>query len=160
MPIIEKYFPSQKPEEKIFLLLRRHWFSYVSFLMIGLIMSIPLFVLFGYYLAYSQDFSSVLSNILTLVASAYLLFIVGLLLYGFIDYYLDVYIVTNEELLTSNKMVFLREKFLNFICIRFKTLMLKLKVFLRPCFIMEISIFKRPGREKILFLKPFQIRIE
>lgn len=45
-----------------------------------------------------DSFSAVAINITILGSSAYLLFIIGLLLYGFIDYYLDVYIVTNERI--------------------------------------------------------------
>lgn len=110
MPVVGKYFPTQRPEEKIFLLLRRHWFGYVSFIIIGLIMSIPLIVLFVYRISFSQDFSPVLLNILILAASAYLLFIIALLLFGFIDYYLDVYIVTNERIVDIEQSGFFRRK--------------------------------------------------
>ena len=110
MPLVGKYFPTQKPGEKIFLLLRRHWFSYVSFIIIGLIMSIPLIILFVYLILFQQNFSSVLLNISILAASIYLLFIIGLLLYGFIDYYLDVYIVTNERIVDIEQNGFFKRK--------------------------------------------------
>lgn len=110
MLVSGKYFPSQKSEEKIFLLLRRHWFSYVAFVIIGLIMSIPLIILFIYWISSSQALSLIILNISILVASAYLLFIIGLLLYGFIDYYLDVYIVTNERIVDIEQDGFFKRK--------------------------------------------------
>jgi hypothetical protein len=110
MPVVGKYFPTQKPEEKIFLLLRRHWFGYVAFIIIGLVMSIPLIILFIYWVSFQQDFSPILLNISILAASIYLLFIIGLLLFGFIDYYLDVYIVTNERIVDIEQNGFFRRK--------------------------------------------------
>ncbi len=98
MPIVGKFFPSQKPEEKVFLLLRRHWFTYVAFLIIAVIMSIPLFVLLGYWLLNTLVFTPLLTNMAILGSSAYFLFIIALMLFGFVDYYLDVYIVTNERI--------------------------------------------------------------
>lgn len=98
MPIIGRYFPSQQPQEKVFLLLRRHWFTYVAFLVIAGIMSIPLFILLGFWLVSSESFTPLAINLSILGASAYFLFVIAVLLYGFIDYYLDVYIVTNERI--------------------------------------------------------------
>lgn len=110
MPVIGRLFPSQKSGEKIFLLLRRHWFSYVAFVIIGFIMSIPLIILFIYLIFFQQVFSPILLNISILAASAYSLFIIALLLYGFIDYYLDVYIVTNERIVNIEQDGFFRRK--------------------------------------------------
>lgn len=110
MPIVGKFFPSQKSKEQVFLLLRRHWFTYVAFLAIAAVMSIPLFVLVIYWLTAPEVFSEVIANIAVLTGSAYLLFIVALLLYGFIDYYLDVYIVTNERIVSVEQDGFFKRK--------------------------------------------------
>lgn len=110
MPVVGRYFPSQKSGEKIFLLLRRHWFSYVAFLLIGLIMSIPLIVFIIYWILNEQNFTSLVLNLSILITSAYFLFILGLLFYGFIDYYLDVYIVTNERIVDIEQNGFFRRK--------------------------------------------------
>lgn len=110
MPIVGRYFPSQKSGEKIFLLLRRHWFSYIAFVIIGLIMAIPIIILFIYWIFSQPNLSPIFINIIILAASAYLLFIVGLLLYGFIDYYLDVYIVTNERIVDIEQNGFFKRK--------------------------------------------------
>lgn len=98
MPIVGKYFPSQRSQEKVFLLLRRHWFTYIPFLAIALIMAIPLFILLGFWVTTPEVFTPVSINIAILASSVWILFIIALLLYGFIDYYLDVYIVTNERI--------------------------------------------------------------
>ena len=110
MPIKGRYFPSQKPEEKIFLLLRRHWFTYVAFLVIAAVMSIPLFALLVYWLINPQVFTPALINLAILGSSAYFLFIVALLFFGFIDYYLDVYIVTNERIVDIEQNGFFKRK--------------------------------------------------
>ena len=108
MPIAGKYFPSQRTEEKVFLLLRRHWFTYISFLIIALIMSAPIFILLFFWLSNPESFSPVAINISILAVSVYSLFIIALLLYGFIDYYLDVYIVTNERIVDVTQDGFFR----------------------------------------------------
>ena len=110
MPIVGKFFPSQKSEEHVFLLLRRHWFTYVAFLAIALVMSIPLFVLVIYWLINPDVFTIIIANIAVLAGSAYLLFIIALLLYGFVDYYLDVYIVTNERIVSVEQDGFFKRK--------------------------------------------------
>lgn len=104
------FFPSQRPNEKISLLLRRHWFTYVMFWNIGLIMSIPLFVLAYFWIFSDAEFSALLINVTVLGGFSYLLFIIGLLFYGFIDYYLDVYIVTNERIVSIEQNGFFKRK--------------------------------------------------
>lgn len=108
MPIVGKYFPSQRSQEKVFLLLRRHWFTYIPFFLIALIMSIPFFILLFFLISSPSSFTPAILNILILASSAYLLFIIGLLLFGFIDYYLDVYIVTNERIVDISQDGFFR----------------------------------------------------
>lgn len=107
MPITGKYFPSQKSEEKVFLLLRRHWISYGIFLFLFVLMLIPLFLLVNF-TATTPDLSPVVLNIIYLVLPAYLLIMLGLMLYGFVDYYLDVYIVTNERIVNISQNGFFK----------------------------------------------------
>lgn len=110
MPIVGKYFPSQKSEEQVFLLLRKHWFTYVAFLAIAAVMSLPLTGLFIYWSISPDVFVDLYADIAIVAASAYLLFIIALLLYGFIDYYLDVYIVTNERIVSVEQDGFFKRK--------------------------------------------------
>lgn len=108
MPIVGRYFPSQRSQEKVFLLLRRHWFTYIPFLIITFIMAIPFFVLIFFLITSPASFTPVITNVLILASSAYILFIIGLLLFGFTDYYLDVYIVTNERIVDISQDGFFR----------------------------------------------------
>lgn len=110
MPIVGKFFPSQKKEEQVFLLLRRHWFTYVAFLAIAAVMSLPLLFLIIYWLMNPDYFSNIIADIAVLAGSSYLMFIIALLMYGFIDYYLDVYIVTNERIVSVEQDGFFKRK--------------------------------------------------
>ncbi len=96
-PVTGKYFPSQRSKEKVYLLLRRHWFTYVIFVIITLLMVTPLVVLLIYWFLNPESFGGIAVNFLILGVPAYSLSIIALLLYGFVDYYLDVYIITNQR---------------------------------------------------------------
>ncbi|OQA04597.1 MAG: hypothetical protein BWY68_00210 [bacterium ADurb.Bin400] len=92
------YFPSQKDSEEIFLLLRKHWIVYIPFILIAGFMALPLVAAFAY-LAYAYDsLTTVAVDIIIVGGSAYLLTILGLLLFGFTDYYLDIDIITNQRI--------------------------------------------------------------
>ncbi len=110
MPIVGKFFPSQKSQEKVFLLLRRHWFTYFGFVAVSFIMSIPIFILIAYWINNPEIFAGNMGNIAIAAVFAYTLFGLGLMLYGFIDYYLDVYIVTNERIVNIEQNGFFRRE--------------------------------------------------
>ncbi len=110
MPIVGKFFPSQRSQEKVFLLLRRHWFTYFGFVAVSFIMSIPVFILIAYWINNPDYFSGRIGNIAIIAVFAYTLFTLGLMLYGFIDYYLDVYIVTNERIVNIEQNGFFRRE--------------------------------------------------
>ena len=110
MPVVGRYFPSQRSKEKVYLLLRRHWFTYAIFLMITILMAIPLVIIFIYWFLQPEFFEGIITNFLILGISAYTLFIMALLLYGFIDYYLDVYIVTNQRIVDIKQNGFFRRE--------------------------------------------------
>lgn len=111
MAIQGRYFPGQTPSERIFLVLRRDVITYIAFLVIALIMLIPFVILIVIFLRSPDVFTNEFVNGLLMVGgSAYLLFILGLLLYGFIDYYLDVYIITDERIVDIRQLgLFKRE---------------------------------------------------
>lgn len=110
MPILGKFFPSQRPHEKVFLLLRRHWFTYLGFLAIALITSVPILILIIASINNPDIYSGSFGNILILALFAYLLIVLGTMLYGFIDYYLDVYIITNERIVSIAQNGFFRRE--------------------------------------------------
>ncbi len=110
MPAVGRYFPSQRAKEKVYLLLRRHWFTYAIFILITVLMAVPLVVLLVYWFIDSGVFDGIISNLLIIGVSVYSLFIIGLLLYGFIDYYLDVYIVTNQRIVDIKQNGFFKRE--------------------------------------------------
>lgn len=110
MPIVGKYFPSQKTQEKVFLLLRRHWFTYFGFVAVAIIMSVPILAVIIVWINRPEYFSAEMGNIAIILVFAYILFALAIMLYGFIDYYLDVYIVTNERIVNVEQNGFFRRK--------------------------------------------------
>lgn len=110
MPITGKYFPSQRSEEKVFLLLRRHWITYSIFPVLFVLMAVPLVVAIILLINSTEPLSPVLVNALFFAVPAYILIMIGLMLYGFVDYYLDVYIVTNERIVEISQNGFFKRK--------------------------------------------------
>ena len=94
----KKLFPAQEESELVLDIIRKHWYTYVIFWFVTFIMSIPIII--GSYLWFSGTItiSPTLENIIIILVPIYLLFILGLLIYGFVDYYLDVYIVTDRRI--------------------------------------------------------------
>jgi len=95
-----RHFPNQKPNEYVLMFLRRHWIVVLKIIAIFVCLAaIPIFffiVIFNY-----TDFLLSETNLAlgTLLVSAYYLFVI---LYGFanfIDYFLDVWIVTNQRVI-------------------------------------------------------------
>jgi len=110
MPVVGRYFPSQRSKEKVYLLLRRHWFTYAIFLLITVLMAAPLVAILIYWFINPDVFDEILINFLVVGISTYSLIIIALLLYGFIDYYLDVYIVTNQRIVDIKQNGFFRRE--------------------------------------------------
>ena len=94
----EKYFPSQTSEEKIFLLIRKHWFNYLIFVFLAILMLVPVIVIIFYLSENSNQVSVNTTVFLIIITSGALLLTVAIELYGFVDYYLDIYIVTDQRL--------------------------------------------------------------
>lgn len=99
--MISYYLPHKKPNEKIILLVRRHWFIiFIRLTFWTLLAFLPLipYILF-------QDFdATILNNIfmsafITVFLGIYYLFIWLFILNNFVDYFLDVWIVTNERII-------------------------------------------------------------
>lgn len=108
MAIKDRYFPTQEAGEKIFLLIRRHWIVFATLAFFIVIMLLPLVALGIYWVVSPEVFSGQLGNFVVIFASIYTLIIVGLCLYGFVNYYLDVYIITNERLVDIKQNGFFR----------------------------------------------------
>lgn len=98
MPIKGKFFPSQASGERVFLLIRRHWFVFAAMSLLFLVLSIPVVILIIYWLGNPETFDGVLGNFVLVFAGMYALAVAGLMLYAFVNHYLDVYIVTNKRI--------------------------------------------------------------
>lgn len=94
----EKLFPAQEENENIFKVIRRHWFTYLIFWFLATFMLIPLIIGLYYLWTNYESLNQSTFRVAVMLMSSYSLFIVGLLIYGFIDYYLDVYIITDRRI--------------------------------------------------------------
>lgn len=104
------YFPNQRPAEEVFLLLRKHWFVYVPVILIIGLMFLPLVAILIYLCYYSADITAEAVDMILIISSAYSLFILGLTLFVFVDYYLDVDIVTNQRIVDIAQNGFFQRK--------------------------------------------------
>ena len=108
MPIIGRYFPTQSKKEKVFLLIRRHWIVFFAIFFFMAVLLVPPIVLIFYWFYSPETFVGEVSNFALIFGSTYTLIVFGLILYGFVNYYLDVYIVTNERLVDIKQNGFFR----------------------------------------------------
>jgi len=99
----DKLFPNQKADEKVLLLLRRHWTVALaliikySLLLLAPMLLVAIEELFTPGLMARLD-QGIFSHPLTImVLSLYYLFVWIFFFHAWIDYYLDVWIVTNER---------------------------------------------------------------
>lgn len=92
------------------MLIRRHWVIFFAIFSFVIILFIPVIILVFYWLANPETFAGELGNFVIIFASMYALAVLGLLLYGFVNYYLDVYIVTNKRIVDIKQNGFLRRE--------------------------------------------------
>lgn len=101
------YLPSQLPDEKVVMVMRRDLFimfkRVASFLLL-----FGLFFGFGLLLfsVFPDMFSAEYLPLLFLAGSAYLLFVWLFFFFSFVDYYLDVWIITNERIINIEQQGF------------------------------------------------------
>jgi len=98
MKTSDKYFPSQEQGEKVFLLVRKHWWNYVPFAITGILMILPIIAVLMYWSANSASIPYETGTMIIGGLAIYCMFTLGVQLIGFISYYLDVYIVTDHRI--------------------------------------------------------------
>lgn len=98
---IEKHIPNRQKGENLVLFLRRHWIIIIGhWCFYVLLAAIPV----GFYFFIEYQFPALLTTeityaLLLLLASIYYLFILLFFYHAFIDYHLDVWIVTNKRII-------------------------------------------------------------
>ena len=110
--MINFYIPHRIEGEKIILILRRHWFIILGkFIFWGIAALMPFLLYLILFDVFGEWFSSPAVNaILVLFTSIYYLYIWLFAFHSFVDYYLDVWIVTSERVVNiEQKGLFSRE---------------------------------------------------
>lgn len=97
---LERRFPGQRDEEVTVLLARVHWFRFLGHIFLTLLLAIIWFVALFLLQAYLSAFlTGMWGQVFVLFSGAYFLFVLLFLFIGWLNYYLDVWIVTNERLI-------------------------------------------------------------
>lgn len=100
-PSVQPTFPGQLPGEKVISILRRHqivlfWFA----LYLAMMLSLPFFVYDIFDFLFKVSLSGPLRAIFFFVVGLHLLFTAIMGFFVFIDYYLDVWIITDQRILS------------------------------------------------------------
>lgn len=94
-------FPGQYEDEQILLIKRRHYLVMLSFiLMLALLILIPFFVYFFLPVVLDISNAKIFKNLFLFIASLYYLCLAILSFFIFIDYYLDIWIITNQRIIS------------------------------------------------------------
>ena len=96
-------FAGLKPGERTICLIRKHWSAYVINLVLAVSVSLGIVAALTILLLDSGTFSTSTAQSVTTITSAALLSSLFLMLYGFVDQYLDVLIITSERILVVNQ---------------------------------------------------------
>jgi len=96
---MRKTFPGKKPDDKIVVFAKKHWIKYALIIGICLLLCIPVLVLLISLALNYMTLELSYAIILTFGVSAYLLVALALIFHAFVDYYLDVLIVTEERII-------------------------------------------------------------
>jgi membrane protein YdbS with pleckstrin-like domain len=97
------HFPTQRPDEKVILLLRRHWLILARevFHLVVMLCIPPLVIAFSFvYGQFVVDATSWLYVVIIEILSLYYLFVFLTFYQDFVDYHLDIWIVTDQRILS------------------------------------------------------------
>lgn len=101
------HFPGKRAGENVIMLLRRHWivvFKQVMYFSSLAFIPLLVFVVLKYYFQFTLEVDSALYPILICATSAYYLFIWVFFFNDFIDYHLDIWIVTDQRIVSIEQM--------------------------------------------------------
>jgi hypothetical protein len=93
------FFPGQGINEKIIMIIHKHWWIMFKLIFFYFILALIPLVLRQLMLAYTMILNNNILNItLNLITSLYYFYLLTLFFRGWIDYYLDIGIITNERI--------------------------------------------------------------
>jgi len=97
--ITQYHFNGQKPDEKVLLILHRHWFDILSQFILIFFLILIFFGSFGlYFVSFNFSNNPNYRNLLLFGQNSFFLFIWLAFFVIWIDYYFDVWIVTNRRI--------------------------------------------------------------
>lgn len=95
-------FPGKKDDDEIILFVRKYWIKYFFIALFAcLVISIPFILVLSF--LFNASLTNMQVEYATIILSIYFLILLGLVLYAFVDYYLDIFI------LTQDRVVFVRQ---------------------------------------------------
>lgn len=106
----KKHFPGQLSHEKIFTVIHRHWFNILSHFITIFLFSVGVLIFFFFAPTLASVFEITLNPALVyFIASTLLLFLWLYAFFIWIDYYFDVWVITDERVLNiEQKSLFTR----------------------------------------------------
>ncbi len=94
-------FPGQLKDEKVISLIRRHWFVLFGFILyLAIMVLLPLFIYAGFDFLFKFPLIGTIRAVFFFLVGLHLLFTVILSFSVFIDYYLDVWIITDQRIIS------------------------------------------------------------
>lgn len=100
------FFPGQEKDEEVIFFTRRHPLSFLGAFLFAFLMAVLPFILYFMVGAAGMiSLDALGQKIMLVIASSYLLFVLGFFLAAWIDYYLDVMILTNFRIIDITQNV-------------------------------------------------------
>lgn len=99
----KKQFPGQFPNENVICLVRRHWsiiFKYIFRLILAHLLPVVVFLILIYVFGWELDTESPMFIVIVLMVSAYYLGAWLLYIHEFVDYHLDIWVVTDQRVVS------------------------------------------------------------
>jgi hypothetical protein len=104
-------FETQGTNEKVILLLRKHWFTNVSWILIALFLIITPFFLYPFLFHFSIIPSQIPMSYIQFSILVWYLIIFSYIFVNFLMWYINIWIVTNERLIDIDFINLLNKKF-------------------------------------------------
>ncbi len=104
--MIKHYIPHKNPNEEIILLVRRHWLIFLGYISFWILLAIGPVALYGLAIYFNIFIDNISDEVYALVAfliSLYYIYVCLFAYHAFIDYYLDVWIITNERIVNTEQ---------------------------------------------------------